>query len=147
VVHSLVELRDGSVLAQLGVTDMRLPIQYAFSYPDRWDAPVPSLDLTRYGCLEFMTPDLARFPCLRLAYDALRGASSLPIVLNAANEVAVAAFLEGAIGFTDIPRVIEQALEAPEAARELETLEAVTAVDKWTRAHAAGLVRQVARLG
>jgi 1-deoxy-D-xylulose-5-phosphate reductoisomerase len=147
VVHSLVELRDGSVLAQLGVTDMRLPIQYAFSYPDRWDAPVPSLDLTRYGRLEFMTPDLARFPCLRLAYDALRGAPSLPVVLNAANEVAVAAFLEGAIGFTDIPRVIEQALEAPEASRELETLEAVTAVDKWTRAHAAGLVRQVARLG
>jgi 1-deoxy-D-xylulose-5-phosphate reductoisomerase len=93
IVHSMVEMIDGSVIAQLGVTDMRLPIQYAFSYPERWGGPLPSLDLARAGRLEFEHPDLERFPCLALAFRALRGAAGLPIVLNAANEVAVSAFL------------------------------------------------------
>ena len=104
VVHSMVELTDGSIIAQLGVTDMRLPIQYAFSYPERWAAPLPSLDLVRAGRLDFDRPDTAAFPCLGLAYRALEAARSLPVVLNAANEVAVARFLEGRIGFTAIPR-------------------------------------------
>ena len=93
IVHSMVELVDGSIIAQLGVTDMRLPIQYAFSYPERWAAPLPPLDLTRAGRLEFEPPDTTRFPCLGLAFRALEGDAGLPIVLNAANEVAVAAFL------------------------------------------------------
>jgi 1-deoxy-D-xylulose-5-phosphate reductoisomerase len=146
IVHSMVELRDGSVIAQLGVTDMRLPIQYAFSYPERWDAPLPPLDLTRQGRLEFEPPDLERFPCLALAYRALEGAASLPLVLNAANEVAVAAFLDGEIGFTDIPRVIEQALAAPDAARPTGTLDEVRDADAWARRQARGLVRAAARL-
>ena len=106
VVHSMVELIDGSMIAQLGVTDMRLPIQYAFSYPERWAAPLPPLDLTRCGPLEFEAPDTARFPCLGLAYRALAGDAGLPVVLNAANEVAVAAFLDGTLPFTAIPDVI-----------------------------------------
>ena len=134
VVHSMVELRDGSVLAQLGVTDMRLPIQYAFSYPDRWDAPVPSLDVTRMGRLDFVPPNLECFRCLRLAYQALEHGGAWPVVLNAANEVAVAAFLEGRLGFLQIPVVIERALEA--AGRETSvprSLADVRATDAWAR--------------
>ena len=110
VVHSMVELSDGSIIAQLGVTDMRLPIQYAFSYPDRWGLALPPLDVARLGALEFGAPDLVRFPCLRLAFDALKHGGAWPIVLNAANEVAVGAFLAGRLRFPDIPRVIEAAL-------------------------------------
>ena len=115
VVHSLVELRDGSVIAQLGVTDMRLPIQYAFSYPERWATAGARLNLIDAGPLDFQLPDHGRFPCLRLAYDALAQGGGAPAVLNAANEVAVEAFLAGAIGFRAIPRVIEATLSAVEA--------------------------------
>ena len=115
VVHSLVELRDGSVIAQMGVTDMRLPIQYAFSWPDRWDSPLPPLDLAARGRLEFGPPDLDRFPCLGLAYRALRGGPALPVALNAANEAAVEAFLAERLAFTAIPRVIAGALDDAEA--------------------------------
>jgi 1-deoxy-D-xylulose-5-phosphate reductoisomerase len=108
----MVELVDGSVLAQLGPTDMRLPIQYAFSFPRRWTTRLPPLDLARAGALEFHEPDLARFPCLGLAYQALRGGGGQTVVLNAANEVAVARFLEGRIGFTAIAHVIGEALRA-----------------------------------
>ena len=114
VVHSLVELCDGSVIAQMGVTDMRLPIQYAFSYPDRWDSRLPSLDLAACGRLEFSPPDLERFPCLGLAYRALRGGPALPVALNAANEVAVEAFLAERLAFTAIPTVIAEALDDAE---------------------------------
>jgi len=140
VVHSMVELVDGSVIAQLGVTDMRLPIQYAFSYPDRWPAPLPSLDLRNAGRLEFVTPDTHAFPCLRLAYDALRAERSLPVVLNAANEVAVALFLEGRLGFTQIPEVIERSMAAHRPAH-VATLAEVRAVDRWAR----GFSRDAAR--
>ena len=135
IVHSLVELRDGSVIAQLGVTDMRLPIQYAFSYPERWDAPLPALDLARRGRLDFDRPDLERFPCLALAYRALRGPTALPVILNAANERAVEAFLGGRLPFTAIPKAIERALDAGERrqAGDLETLAAVREVDAWAR--------------
>jgi 1-deoxy-D-xylulose-5-phosphate reductoisomerase len=135
VVHSMVELTDGSIIAQLGVTDMRMPIQYAFSYPDRWPASLPSLDLVRAGRLDFDVPDTAAFPCLRLAYRALEGAGSLPVVLNAANEVAVAKFLDGRIGFTEIPTVIERAMDAHRPAA-VATLADVRAVDAWAREYA-----------
>jgi 1-deoxy-D-xylulose-5-phosphate reductoisomerase len=138
VVHSMVEMIDGSIIAQLGVTDMRLPIQYAFSYPERWAAPLPPLDLTRCGTLEFEMPDTARFPCLRLAFRALEGDAGLPVVLNAANEVAVAAFLEGTLAFTAIPEVIGCAMDAHErnGTSRIRDLDDVRVIDGWARAFA-----------
>jgi 1-deoxy-D-xylulose-5-phosphate reductoisomerase len=135
IVHSLVELVDGSIIAQLGVTDMRLPIQYAFSYPARWRAPLPPLDLARASRLDFSVPDTTRFPCLRLAFRALAGDPALPIVLNAANEVAVSAFLERRIGLPAIPDLIEQAMDAYEVGgtRAIRVLSDVRAVDRWAR--------------
>ena len=139
IVHSMVEFVDGSIIAQLGVTDMRLPIQYAFSYPERWSAPLPPLDLTTAGRLDFERPDTAKFPCLALAFRALRGDAALPIVLNAANEVAVAAFLERRLGFTGIPDVIRDSLDAYERqpGSQIRTLADVRRVDGWARAYAA----------
>ena len=135
VVHSMVELTDGSVIAQLGVTDMRLPIQYAFSYPERWAGPLPPLDLARAGRLDFERPDTRRFPCLALAYRALAGDPALAIVLNAANEVAVAAFLDGLIGFPAIARLIGGAMDACElgGSRAVESLADVREIDRWAR--------------
>ena len=142
IVHSLVELRDGSVLAQLGVTDMRLPIQYAFSYPERWGAPLPGLDLARCGALTFGEPDHGRFPCLGLAYGALSGGPGLPVVLNAANEVAVAAFLEGRLPFPGIAAVIEEVLDAGAAgpAAAPDSLAGVRELDRWARERGAAEV-------
>ena len=132
VVHSMVELTDGSTIAQLGVTDMRLPIQYAFSYPARWAAPLPSLDLVRAGRLDFDVPDTVAFPCLRLAYRALEADRSLPVVLNAANEVAVARFLEGRLSFPSIAEIIERTMNAHTPA-QVASIDAVRAVDQWAR--------------
>ncbi len=140
VVHSMVELVDGSLIAQLGVTDMRLPIQYAFSYPDRWPAPVPPLDLTRRRQLDFDVPDTRVFPCLALAYRALRGEPSLAVVLNAANEIAVARFLDGHLSFPGIARVIEQTMDG-HVAGEAGTLAQVRAVDEWARDYAREMAR------
>jgi 1-deoxy-D-xylulose-5-phosphate reductoisomerase len=142
VVHSMVELTDGSVIAQLGVTDMRLPIQYAFSYPERWAASVAPLDLARAGRLDFGLPDTKAFPCLQLAYRALAAARSLPVVLNAANEVAVALFLDGRIGFMSIAQVIEGTMDAHQPA-EVATLAAVRAVDRWAREYSHEIARGV----
>jgi 1-deoxy-D-xylulose-5-phosphate reductoisomerase len=140
IVHSMVELTDGSLIAQLGVTDMRLPIQYAFSYPERWPAPFASLDLARAGRLDFEAPDKEAFPCLALAYRALDDERSLPVVLNAANEVAVSRFLEGRIGFPSISRIIEQTMDVHRPA-EVSSLAAVRAVDLWARSHADDVAR------
>jgi 1-deoxy-D-xylulose-5-phosphate reductoisomerase len=140
IVHSMVELRDGSVIAQLSPPDMRLPIQYAFSYPDRWDAALPALDVQRLGRLEFCPPDLDRFPCLRLAYDALARGGAWPIVLNAANEVAVAAFLDGRLSFPGIPQVIEAALADADGLGDPSSLARVRQIDAWARARSAELV-------
>jgi 1-deoxy-D-xylulose-5-phosphate reductoisomerase len=132
VVHSMVEFVDGTVLAQLGVTDMRLPIQYALSWPERWEAAIPGLDFTQALKLDFDVPDHGRFPCLSLAYRALEKGGSMPAVLNAANEEAVAAFLAGRIPFTAIPESIEEVMEdhPPAALRDLaDVLEA----DAWAR--------------
>ena len=110
VIHSLVEYIDGSVIAQLGNPDMRTPIAHALDFPFRIEAGVSFLDLTRVGALHFEAPDLKRFPCLRLAYQALAAGGTGPTVLNAANEVAVAHFLSGGIRFARIPEIIEQVL-------------------------------------
>ena len=143
VVHSMVELIDGSIIAQLGLTDMRLPIQYAFSYPDRWSAPLPSLDLAQCGRLDFEVPDRSRFPCLGLAFRALAGDAGLPVVLIAANEVAVSAFLEARLGFTAIPEVIAEVMDAYErnGASEICDLDDVRVIEKWARDFAAHSTR------
>ena len=135
IVHSMVELSDGSVIAQLGVTDMRLPIQYACSYPERWEAMLPPLDITRAGRLEFFPPAHDRFPCLGLAYEALRAGGTVPVVLNAANEVAVELFLEGRLGFMAIPRVIAETMGAHES-EPVTTLRVVRRADAWAREQA-----------
>ena len=135
IVHSMVELTDGSVIAQLGVTDMRLPIQYACSYPDRWETQLPTLDLARAGRLEFHEPAHDRFPCLALAYRALRAGGTVPVVLNAANEVAVEAFLDGKLGFTAIPRVIQKTMDVHQI-EPVSTIETVRRVDSWAREQA-----------
>jgi 1-deoxy-D-xylulose-5-phosphate reductoisomerase len=145
IVHSIVELTDGSMIAQMGATDMRLPIQYAFSYPERWETSVPFLDLARAGTLEFHQPAWDDFPCLRLAYRALEAERSLPIVLNAANEVAVQAFLDGHLPFTAISRLIAETMDAHVAA-PTDTLDAVRRVDGWARAHASELVKAAVEL-
>jgi len=135
VVHSMVEFVDGTVLAQLGVTDMRLPIQYALSHPERWEAAIPGLDFTKSLRLDFQAPDHERFPCLRLAYRALEAGGSAPAALNAANEEAVAAFLEGRIPFPAIPDSIQEVLDAHLPA-PLTDLEHVLAADAWARERA-----------
>jgi len=132
-VHSMVEYADGSVKAHLGATDMRIPIQYAFSHPRRWPAPVEPVDFTALGRLDFEEPDYDTFRCLRLALEAGRAGGTMPAAMNAANEVAVAAFLAGHIGFLDIERVVEAVLTRHER-EELSSLDQVHSVDSWARA-------------
>ncbi|HEU0178783.1 MAG TPA: 1-deoxy-D-xylulose-5-phosphate reductoisomerase [Blastocatellia bacterium] len=132
VVHSMIELVDGSIIAQLGVTDMRHAIQYALTYPERRPADLPPLDLTMLGKLEFFAPDPEKFPCIALAYDALRRGGAMPAVLNAANEVAVAAFLDEKIRFGDIPRLIRAACEA-HTPQTVSSLDTVLTADRWAR--------------
>jgi 1-deoxy-D-xylulose-5-phosphate reductoisomerase len=139
VVHSMVEYADGSVLAQLGNPDMRTPIAHALAWPERIDSGVSSLDLLRVARLDFERPDVDRFPCLRLAQEAVEVGGTAPAVLNAANEVAVAAFLERRIAFTDIPAVIERVLAEAPASREAD-LDAVLACDSRARESAGRVV-------
>ena len=132
IIHSLVEYRDGSVIAQLGLPDMRTPISYAMNYPERVPLDPPQLDLWNYRHLTFYQPDTKRFPCLALAYEALKGGGTLPAILNAANEVAVEAFLKNRLSFLDIAQVIDQTMNAaiPQAVTCLDdALEA----DRWAR--------------
>ena len=144
VIHSMVEYCDGSVLAQLGNPDMRTPIAHALAYPDRIESGVASLDLFAIARLDFEAPDLQRFPCLALAFQALRAGDSAPAVLNAANEVAVDAFLQGRLGFTDIARVVADTLEAvPQQA--IHDLAAVMALDGVARVQANAAVARLAR--
>jgi 1-deoxy-D-xylulose-5-phosphate reductoisomerase len=132
VIHSMVQYVDGSVLAQLGNPDMRVPIAYALAYPERIDAGVAPLNLFEIARLDFSAPDFNRFPCLALAYQALRSGGTVPALLNAANEVAVAAFLECKIAFLDIPRLIESVL-ATVARSEVQTLQDVLDADAAAR--------------
>ncbi len=136
IVHSCVELVDGSILAHLGPTDMRIPIQYALMFPERAPSPVRRLSLADVGNLSFSAPDRKRFPALDLAYAAARTGGTMPAVLNAANEVAVELFLQGRIGFTDIPRLVESVMAEHEP-QEAE-LAAILDADTWARraAHA-----------
>ena len=135
IVHSMVEFRDGSVIAQLGIADMRLPIQYALSYPERWDGNLPRLDLTQCETLQFQHPDHTHFPCLELAYRALKGKAEMSIALNAANEVAVEAFLDGELTFMHIPTIIERTLDARDlmSPMNIRTVGDVREIDRWAR--------------
>jgi 1-deoxy-D-xylulose-5-phosphate reductoisomerase len=135
VVHSLVEFADGSFKAQLGVTDMRHPIQYALTYPARLPSVLRAFDLVAAGPLVFEEPDRDNFPCLGLAYEALARGGAQPAVLNAANEVAVASFLAGRAGFLDIPLVIRQALDL-HGDLPADTLDDILAADRIARATA-----------
>ena len=139
IVHSMVEYVDGSVLAQLGIPDMAIPISYILAFPERLPlAHLPSLDLVQAGRLEFVAPDTERFPCLALAYQALRARGSAPAVLNAANEVLVDAFLNGAIAYLDIPGIAATVLDRHAVLHDAP-LEALLDADAWARRIAAEL--------
>jgi 1-deoxy-D-xylulose-5-phosphate reductoisomerase len=142
IVHSLVEYQDGSVVAQLGIPDMRIPIAYALSYPKRLALGLSRLNLAQCGGLAFEPPDHERFPALRMAYEALAMGGVKPAVLNAANEVAVEAFLCGRIGFTRIAEVVGIALNATAQGDELD-LEAILAADHEARTIAARTIQAV----
>ena len=141
VVHSMVEYLDGSVIAQLGNPDMRTPIAHALAYPERIDAGVESLDLPATGKLEFEAPDMGRFPCLRLAYSALRAGGSMPVYLNAANEVAVEKFLSGKLAFNGIAAVVELVLQGL-APAPVSSLEQIMAADQEARLSAQLVVNE-----
>ena len=144
IVHSMIELIDGSVIAQMGVTDMRHAIQYALTYPERCPSALPPLDLARLSSLHFEEPDLERFPCISLAYRALRAGGTMPAALNAANEEAVHAFIEERIALPDIPRVIEQVMN-DHAGVPATDLDAVLAADRTARVSAQSAIAQFAR--
>jgi 1-deoxy-D-xylulose-5-phosphate reductoisomerase len=140
IVHSMVEYVDGSVIAQLGIADMAIPISYVLAYPERLPLQhLPSLDLPRAGSLEFVAPDLEQFPCLGLAYRALAAAGTAPAVLNGANEVAVAAFLDDQIAYLDIARILTAVLDRHDVVSH-PSLDSLLAADRWARAEAQGLV-------
>jgi 1-deoxy-D-xylulose-5-phosphate reductoisomerase len=143
VVHSMVEYIDGSVLAQLGSPDMRVPIAHALAWPDRMETPCQRLDLAAVGRLEFEAPDFDRFPALALAKDALAAGGARPAVLNAANESAVAAFLRGEVGFLDIAAIVAEVLAQYEPPAP-ETLADVVAIDAKARQKAASVMRRMA---
>ena len=150
IIHSLVEYADGSTLAQLGAPDMRTPIACAFAWPDRLPWPAPKLDLAQIGQLTFEEPDLRRFPALKIAKEALAAGGAAPAVMNAANEVAVAAFLDRKIGFLDIAATVAETLERVEAlglpvASEGDTLERARQTDSNARRVAHDVVSGLAR--
>ena len=148
-VHSMIEFRDGSVMAQMSVPDMRLPISYALNYPDRlaMDSELPRLDLNVLSKLRFAAPDTRRFPCLDLAREALRRGGSMPCALNAADEIAVQAFLAERLRFSDIPRVIDRVLEQTTQATSFTSLEDVLSCDGEARGHAREVVTRLAPPG
>ncbi|HWO00622.1 MAG TPA: 1-deoxy-D-xylulose-5-phosphate reductoisomerase [Blastocatellia bacterium] len=139
IVHSMIEMIDGSIIAQLGVTDMRLMIQYALTYPERLPTDLPPLSLDKLSKLEFFDPDLERFPCLKLAYAAMREGGTMPAVMSAANEIAVAAFLDRSIKFMEIPRVIAETMERHDT-RPCSSIEGVLEADRWARACAKSVI-------
>jgi len=139
IIHSMIEFVDTSVMAQLGIPDMRVPIAYALSYPDRVACDLPSLDLAAMTNLTFEEPDFVRFPCLQLAHDALEIGDTMPAVLNAANEIAVQAFLDQHIPFKDIAEAIRMAMHNHKC-QPVETVEDVLAADQWARAETRKLI-------
>jgi len=138
IIHSMVQFQDGAVIAQMGPPDMRMPIAFALFYPERIANDLPRLSLAEVGSLTFAEPDTDRFPCLRLAFSAARAGRSYPAVLNAADEVAVGLFLDGRIGFTRIPELIERALTEHQAF-EVHALDDVEEADRWARDYVRGL--------
>jgi 1-deoxy-D-xylulose-5-phosphate reductoisomerase len=144
IVHSMIEMVDGSVIAQMGVTDMRHAIQYALTYPDRHGSELPPLDLARLSSLHFEEPDLDRFPCISLAYRALRTGGTLPAALNAANEEAVQAFIDENISFPDIASVIELVMDEHQTV-DVKDLDTVVAADQSARAAARAAIKDLAR--
>src|SRR6266404_4937340 len=139
VVHSMIELVDGSVIAQMGVTDMRHAVQYALTYPERHASDLPPLDLAQLTSLHFEEPDLERFPCISLAYRALKTGGTLPAAMNAANETAVQAFMDQRIALSDIPRVIESVMN-DHAPRKVSSIELVLETDRDARREAAKVI-------
>jgi 1-deoxy-D-xylulose-5-phosphate reductoisomerase len=144
IIHSLVEYEDRSMISQLGLPDMRTPISYAMRYPDRLPLDLPSLDLTEIGTLTFCKPDHDRFPCLRLGYESLRIGGTMPAAMNAANEIAVDAFLNGGIRFTDISDIIQSTMQA-HSPQPVQSVEAALEADRWAREKADTLVHALAR--
>jgi 1-deoxy-D-xylulose-5-phosphate reductoisomerase len=140
-VHAMVEYSDGSVIAQISATDMRMPIQYALTYPARESAPVPRLDWTETRSWNFSAPDFDKFPALRLAYQAMRQGGSATCTLNAADEIAVEAFLGGQISFTSIPAVVEETLERV-AVREAASIQEILEIDELSRSVARQIVEK-----
>ena len=134
-IHSMVEFVDGSVIAHLGASDMRIPIQYAFSYPQRWDTPAPRIDFRDLAQLTFGAPDMEAFRCLKLAEIAGVQGGTMPCVLNAANEVAVDAFLHDACGFNDIARIVERCMDS-HGRQDVESLDQLDEIDAWARREA-----------
>ena len=139
IIHSMIEFVDTSILAQLGIPDMRVPIAYALTYPDRFECDLPSLDLTTMGNLTFEAPDFERFPCLRLAIDAMEIGKTMPAVLNAANEIAVQAFLEELISYKDIAELIRMVMQNHNPS-PLKELQDVLIADRWAREETTKLV-------
>jgi 1-deoxy-D-xylulose-5-phosphate reductoisomerase len=146
VVHSMVEFVDGSVIAQLGTPDMRIPIQLALTYPDRWENKLPSIDLSKIGSLEFFEPDLNKFPCLNLAHQALETGGTMTAVLNAANEIAVENFLLERLPFSSIPQIVESTMQKHDI-KTNPSLEDVLEADRWGRSKAQSFVAQMAHSG
>jgi 1-deoxy-D-xylulose-5-phosphate reductoisomerase len=132
VMHSMIEMVDGSFIAQMGVTDMRHAIQYALTYPERHDCELPRLDLTAVSALHFESPDVDRFPCIALAYRALETGGTLPAAMNAANEEAVNAFIEGRLGLTEIPQIIETVMNS-HSNGPVSNIETVLSADRAAR--------------
>ncbi len=143
-VHSMVEFVDGSVIAQLGIPDMRIPIAYALCHPERIENKLPFLDLAAIGSLDFQKPDLQKFECLKLAYDAGKSGGTAPAVLNAANEIAVSAFVKRTIGFMDIPAIVATALER-HTVKDKPSLKDIFDADQEARKQAEGLIKQISK--
>jgi 1-deoxy-D-xylulose-5-phosphate reductoisomerase len=141
----MIELIDGSIIAQMGVTDMRHAIQYALTYPERHPSDLPALNLAKLASLHFETPDLERFPCISLAYRALRTGGTMPTALNAANEEAVRAFIAERIQLTAIPRVIEAVMNQ-HPVRDADTLETVLAADESARLATETIINEISNV-
>jgi len=143
IVHCMIEYIDGGLTAHLSATDMRLPIQQALTHPDKLPSRIDTLDLVKVGTLSFFEPDLERFPCLQLCYDAIAAGGTAPAVLNASNEIAVGAFLKEQIGFMDIPRVVGEALESHTTG--VGDLEGIYEADRWARERAEEIVGEIGK--
>jgi 1-deoxy-D-xylulose-5-phosphate reductoisomerase len=139
VVHSMVRYQDGAIIAQLGIPDMRIPIAYALAFPNRLKGSWPALDLTQHSELNFLPVEKRRFPALALAYQALSEGGTMPAVLNGANEIAVAAFLSGRIGFREIHRIITKTMQR-HASRHAKEIGEILEVDRWARQEASSLI-------